>query len=419
MSQDFLQFVGDGVTREFVIQPSHTSIDGVKVDGVTTPFTQTAWNKIRLGVTPVAGAIITVSYTQTTSTPSAPSGGDTGGGDGGTSGSAVTAYPGEVRSFAVGQVPEGWQQIDGPTAIQNPAPADLLAKHLHAGTTHPTSTKRRLIRNGDKLYWQLWSTTSVFTLQEVDVNHNPVGAPWTINTGVYDNTNSPYPIPLADGAFLRYGGRNTSTNAFSTVVTRFNTNRSTSALLSAPQNLRGVAAQAGDGKVYGSAETAGLLVAFDPAANTYDPQTYQGPFVPQSMHKLADGNLLLINTEAGTGQYCVFDITSKVFSTPVAFDCEGANANGGMLLSDGQGATVTLKTINGVRTSVLVLFDPLSTSVTYTPLAVMVATATHMELNPLNQRITLYHPTVSAIYATFYELLADYVPQGTVRAIKL
>ena len=420
MSNDILQLVGDGVTREFVVSPSHTSVEAVYVNGVSVPFNQPAWNKVRLSVAPAAGAVVLIAFVETVRPSSgAPSGGDTGGG--GSSESAVSAYPGEVRSFAIGQVPTGWQQISGPTSIQNPQPADILVKHLHYGSTltPESTTARQPIRHGGKLYWQLWTSTYALALQEVDVDHQPVGAPWLLSSGVfYAAGNYTRLTPLSDGTFLRFGGRIVSGLQHSSMLTRLNTNRTTSALLDSPVPLTGVAAQAGDGKVYGVAYDTDTLVAFNPYENVYDAQTYSTPFRPSSIRALPDGNLLLVSTQPGSGQFCVFNYQSKACTAPVAFECLNSVYAGGDVLLDGRGAVVVNTVFGGVTACTLVTFDPYGTSVTYTPLRMRTQEAI-LVVNPYNGSTTFCYASGNAVYAEIYELLADYTPQGTVRAVKL
>lgn len=337
-------------------------------------------------------------------------------------GGAATV-PGQVAEFAAGAVPaDGWRQIDGPEALQNMRPADTLVRHLHNGSSlAPDSLHRALIRNGSRLYWQLWSTSSAFTLQEVTAEHEPVGPAWSVSTQVASTASSSTRLtPLRDGTFLRFGGRSTSSQAATALVTRFNANRSTSALLDAPLHLTGAAGQAGDGKVYGMAANSLLqLVAFDPTANSYDAQNYAVPFEADSIEPLPDGNLLLVQTRSTGGRFCVFNIASKETTTPVLFDCTSNARFGGIVLTDGRAAALVNTAVAGKTQRTLVLFDPYGIAASVAvPLRAATAEA-QLQQNPHNARLTFCEPGEPAVRAYVYELLMDYAPRGTARAVKL
>lgn len=117
MSDDILIRVGDGVTREWVLSPSNTSLTAVQVDGVAVAYTRPTWNKVRLTAIPAAGAQVSFVFMGSSSAENAPPPVDL------TpvlqaiealqsSAGASAAVSGEVKLFALAneqKPPTGWQ----------------------------------------------------------------------------------------------------------------------------------------------------------------------------------------------------------------------------------------------------------------------------------------------------------------------
>lgn len=223
---------------------------------------------------------------------------------------------GEVRTFAAGAVPEGWQQISGAgdAAVTSPTGIFLLTGILGSTGIASPYQLRPVVTALGRIF-----ALSANQLFEMDVEYAAITTP--VAVPMASTSWLSCLISLGDGNLLRLGG-NTAQGANSGITQRYNAaTRSFQTLAAKPAaNMNGAnlkAACAADGWVYGMYGAVGTATyavdAFNPVTNQWIEGVATAPFTTDSctsLVQLPSGKLLFM-TAAGMWK---FDTATRVFT---------------------------------------------------------------------------------------------------------